>query len=97
MAHVGQKLGFGAVRLMRLFVAIDLPEGMPKEIFNDLKYVWVSGQQLKISRLGKETKRTKSASHTRAKAKGPRKEKARRKKTSKKKVRRKTRQQQTHP
>jgi ATP-dependent RNA helicase DeaD len=76
---------------------VDLPEGMPKEIFNDLKYVWVSGQQLKISRLGKETKRTKSASHTRAKAKGPRKEKARRKKTSKKKVRRKTRQQQTHP
>ena len=76
---------------------IDLPEGMPKEIFNDLKYVWVSGQQLKISRLGKETKRSKSASHTRGKAKGPKKSVARRKKTSKKTVRRKTKQQQTHP
>jgi ATP-dependent RNA helicase DeaD len=71
---------------------VDLPEGMPKEIFNDLKYVWVAGQQLKISRLGKETKRSKSASHTRGKAKGPKKDKARRKKTSKKTVRRKTKQ-----
>jgi ATP-dependent RNA helicase DeaD len=33
------------------FSLIDLPEGMPKEIFNDLKKVWVSGQQLKISRI----------------------------------------------
>ncbi|NOZ11262.1 MAG: DEAD/DEAH box helicase [Gammaproteobacteria bacterium] len=32
---------------------IDLPEGMPKEIFNSLKKVWVSGQQLRISRLSK--------------------------------------------
>ena len=68
---------------------IDLPEGMPKEIFNDLKYVWVSGQQLKISRLGKETKRSKSAHHTRGKAKGSKKSVARRKKVSKKKVRKK--------
>lgn len=28
---------------------IELPEGMPKEIFRDLKKVWVSGQQLRIS------------------------------------------------
>ncbi|MCW9012965.1 MAG: DEAD/DEAH box helicase [Gammaproteobacteria bacterium] len=32
---------------------VDLPDGMPKEIFNELKKVWVSGQQLKISRLAK--------------------------------------------
>ena len=32
---------------------VDLPEGMPKEIFSTLKKVWVSGQQLRISRLGK--------------------------------------------
>jgi ATP-dependent RNA helicase DeaD len=30
---------------------IELPEGMPKEIFRDLQKVWVSGQQLKISRV----------------------------------------------
>ena len=29
---------------------IDLPEGMPSEIFTHLKKVWVSGQQLRISR-----------------------------------------------
>jgi ATP-dependent RNA helicase DeaD len=30
---------------------IDLPEGMPKEVFNHLKTVWVSGERLRISRL----------------------------------------------
>jgi len=29
---------------------IDLPTGMPKKIFKDLQKVWVSGQQLRISR-----------------------------------------------
>ncbi len=29
---------------------IDLPKGMPKDIFNNLKKVWVAGQQIKISR-----------------------------------------------
>ena len=32
---------------------IDLPEGMPRETFTALKKVWVSGQQLRISRPGK--------------------------------------------
>jgi ATP-dependent RNA helicase DeaD len=30
---------------------VDLPEGMPKEVFRHLKSVWVSGQRLQISRL----------------------------------------------
>jgi len=30
------------------FSIVDLPENMPKEVFNDLKHAWVSGQQLKI-------------------------------------------------
>ena len=30
---------------------LDLPEGMPKALFKDLKKVWVRGRQLKISRL----------------------------------------------
>lgn len=33
---------------------VDLPEGMPKEIFKALKKVWVSGQQLQISRIEKQ-------------------------------------------
>ena len=31
---------------------VDLPEGMPKEIFKHLKTVWVSGERLQISRTG---------------------------------------------
>ena len=31
---------------------IDLPAGMPRKIFRDLQKVWVSGQQLRISRVG---------------------------------------------
>jgi ATP-dependent RNA helicase DeaD len=30
---------------------IDLPEGMPKEVFTDLKKTWVSGQKLNITRV----------------------------------------------
>ncbi|MFT6287285.1 MAG: ATP-dependent RNA helicase DeaD [Alcanivorax sp.] len=32
---------------------IDLPEGMPKEVFRQLRNVWVSGQKLQITRLDK--------------------------------------------
>lgn len=35
---------------------IDLPENMPQELLYTLKKVWVSGQQLKISLEGKDTK-----------------------------------------
>ena len=50
---------------------IDLPEGMPKDIFQTLKKVWVAGQPLNISRLGesKEKPRRKSSSKKRSKAK----------------------------
>jgi len=33
---------------------VDLPQGMPAEIFKHLKKVWVSGQQLRITRGGEE-------------------------------------------
>ena len=33
---------------------IDLPKGMPRDIFNTLKKVWVAGQQLRISRQGRK-------------------------------------------
>ena len=44
--HVGQ------VEITDTHSFVDLPKGMPKEVFRDLKKVWVCGQQLKISRLG---------------------------------------------
>jgi ATP-dependent RNA helicase DeaD len=43
----------GAIEIDNDFSLIDLPVGMPREIFRDLKKVWVCGQQLRISRLGK--------------------------------------------
>ena len=79
------------------FSTIDLPEDMPKDIFNDLKKIWVSGQQLKISRLAEERKYrdTKSSerkprhsdSRAKNKEKVKSKDKTRSKKSSKKKVR----------
>jgi len=34
------------------YSTVDLPEGMPKEVFRALKKCWVSGRRLNISRLG---------------------------------------------
>jgi ATP-dependent RNA helicase DeaD len=41
----------GRIKIYEDYSTIDLPEEMPRDIFNTLKKVWVSGQQLKISRL----------------------------------------------
>ncbi len=41
----------GRINIQETFTLVDLPEGMPRDIFRILKKVWVSGQQLKISRL----------------------------------------------
>jgi ATP-dependent RNA helicase DeaD len=46
----------GHIDIRDEYSLIDLPEGMPKDIFNDLKKVWVAGRQLKISRLTKQKK-----------------------------------------
>lgn len=45
----GEHIGKIVIREDHSF--IDLPAGMPKKIFRDLQKVWVSGQQLKISRV----------------------------------------------
>ncbi len=42
------------------FSTVDLPEGMPRDIFRALKSVWVCGQQLKISRLEQAEKPRKA-------------------------------------
>ncbi|MFV1985125.1 MAG: helicase-related protein, partial [Thiohalomonadales bacterium] len=46
----------GRIRINDDHSIIDLPEGMPKEILNDLKKVWVSGQKLNIIALTKDKK-----------------------------------------
>jgi len=61
---------------------VDLPQGMPKEILNELKKVWVSGQQLKISVQDRKLKKSKS---TVSNVKNKRHEKAEVKKKKKKK------------
>ena len=70
---------------------VDLPEDMPKDIFNDLKKTRVAGQALKISRIGKERTPSKSDGSTKNKEKGRTKDKskARPAKSNKKKVRKK--------
>ena len=42
----------GRIEIHEDYSTVDLPEGMPKEIFKHLKSVWVSGQRLQISRAG---------------------------------------------
>ncbi len=75
----------GRINIHDDYSLVDLPAGMPKDIFNDLKYVWVSGQQLKISRVSDE--RRNSASKSRSKSKDTKHKKKRKgsKKRSKKK------------
>lgn len=42
----------GSVKIKEDHSLIDLPEGMPKAIFKDLKKAWVCGQKLQISKVG---------------------------------------------
>jgi len=44
----------GRVSIHDDYSLVDLPEGMPKEVFKDLKKIWVSGQKLDISRFDKD-------------------------------------------
>jgi len=75
----------GHIKIYDDYSLVDLPIGMPKDVFNDLKKVWVSGQQLKISRLvsGKE-KRTDKAEKKKAKNRKRDKKNIGKRKTAKK-------------
>ncbi len=42
----------GRIDIHQDHTVLDLPEGMPREVLMHLKKVWVSGQQLRIHRLG---------------------------------------------
>ena len=54
----------GRIEIFDDHSTIELPEGMPKEIFKHLKAVWVSGQRLQISRLDAEGKSSPSGKKT---------------------------------
>jgi ATP-dependent RNA helicase DeaD len=41
----------GHIKIFDKFSLIDLPMGMPKDVFKDLKKTWVSGRQLGITRM----------------------------------------------
>jgi ATP-dependent RNA helicase DeaD len=45
----------GRIDIRADYSLVDLPMGMPKQIFRDLQKVWVCGQQLKLSRAGADT------------------------------------------
>jgi len=46
----------GRIEIEQEYSFVDLPVGMPKEIFRDLQKVWVVGRQLKLSRPGAPVK-----------------------------------------
>jgi ATP-dependent RNA helicase DeaD len=41
----------GRIEIFDAYSTIELPEGMPKDIFQLLKKVWVSGRQLEITKV----------------------------------------------
>ncbi|MBF0220499.1 MAG: DbpA RNA binding domain-containing protein, partial [Gammaproteobacteria bacterium] len=55
----------GHIDIQENYPLIDLPSGMPNDVFQDLRRVWVCGQKLEISRLEKE--RSKAAAKPAAK------------------------------
>jgi len=73
---------------------VDLPEGMPRDMFRKLKHVWVSGQKLLISSVSAKSDGDRKKSKPKAKAdKGKRKPRTRKKEInrSKKGARKKAR------
>jgi ATP-dependent RNA helicase DeaD len=64
----GQHIGH--IEINADFSLVDLPVGMPREIFNDLKKVWVCSRQLNISRLTQGAPRNDSQDEPRPKKRG---------------------------
>lgn len=74
----------GQIKIFEDFSLVDLPEGMPKEIYKDLKKTWVSGQQLRISLFDNEQQPRKPKSRKRPATKSRKRSDSKRK-TKKKK------------
>jgi ATP-dependent RNA helicase DeaD len=78
----------GRIDIHDNYSLIDLPEGMPKEVYTDLKKTWVAGQKLNITRV-KEAgdkpaakRKSKSDKPRKSRTKEKSKSKGKRKKTS---------------
>ncbi len=77
----------GRINIHDDFSLVDLPADMPKELFKGLKFIWVSGQQLQISRFGEQRKPRDSDDRSKDKDSGKSKERVKdRKKPKKKKL-----------
>ncbi|NNE37885.1 MAG: hypothetical protein HKN08_06225 [Gammaproteobacteria bacterium] len=50
----------GRIDIQDKYSLVELPEGMPKEIFKDLKNTWVAGRKLNISRADDGGERTRT-------------------------------------
>jgi len=61
----------GRIEIFDDHSTVQLPEGMPKEIFKHLKNVWVSGQRLQISRLDQQGKPLQRAARDKPRAAVP--------------------------
>ena len=48
------------IKIDENYSTVELPVGMPKDLFRELKKVWVAGQQLNITRMGEMIKSTKA-------------------------------------
>lgn len=77
----------GQIKIFDDYSVVDLPEGMPKEIFKDLKKVWVSGKQLRITLFGSkpDNKPNNRKSNTRKRATTTSRKKTNSKRKTKKK------------
>lgn len=67
----------GRIEIYENFSTVDLPEGMPRQIFRLLKKIWFAGKQLNISRIEDELPPQKSK---KSKSKGKQKKKRGKKK-----------------
>ena len=76
----------GRIDIRDNYSFVDLPEGMPKDVFMDLKKTWVAGQKLNITRVKEEgdkqapQRKSKSDKPKKPRTKSKRKPKAKRKK-----------------
>ncbi len=55
------------VTIYEHYATVDLPTGMPHDLFKAMKKVWVSGQQLNITRLGNKVKMSDRSEKKKAK------------------------------
>jgi ATP-dependent RNA helicase DeaD len=62
----------GRIELFDDYSTVELPTGMPKPIFDLLRRVWVSGQQLKLTRLAPGSRAPEAPPHGKPPRTGPR-------------------------